>query len=82
MEKELSQLTDQELLVKKKEVKSSNIFNAVLLGLMVGISVYSTITDGFGFLTALPLFFVGSIVSRWNKNKKLLEEELNSRNVK
>jgi len=82
MEKELSQLTDQELLVKKKEAKSGNILNAVLLGVMVGISIYSTITGGFGFLTVLPLFFIGSIASRWNKNKKQLDEELNSRNLK
>jgi uncharacterized membrane protein len=82
MEKELSQLTDQELLIKKKEAKASNILNAVLLGVMVGISIYSTITDGFGFLTVLPLFFVGFIASRWNKNKKQLDEELKSRNLK
>jgi len=49
---------------------------------MVGISIYSTITGGFGFLTVLPLFFAGFIASRWNKNKKQLEEELNSRNLK
>ncbi len=82
MEKELSELTDQELLEKKRKFKSNELVNAVVLGVLVGISIYSAVTEGFGFFTLLPLLFVGIAVNSWNKNKKVLEKELISRNLR
>jgi|JI9StandDraft_1071089.scaffolds.fasta_scaffold01431_13 hypothetical protein len=82
MEKELSELNDQELLEKKRKFKSNEILNAVILGVLVGISIYSAATEGFGLFTVLPLVFVGLAVNSWNKNKKALEKELISRNLK
>jgi hypothetical protein len=39
----LNTLTDQELLVRAKKMKSTSIINAVLFGVMIGIAIYSTI---------------------------------------
>jgi len=82
MEKELSELSDQELLEKKRKFKSNEILNAIILGALVGISIYSAVTEGLVLFTALPLLFVGLAVNSWNKNKKALEKELISRNLK
>ena len=56
--KNLSHLTDQEILDKKKKLKSNQIISAVLIGFLVGIAVYSTVNKGLGFFTFFPLFFI------------------------
>lgn len=38
-QKELNELTDQELLDKKKKAKSGKITNAALIGVLIGIVV-------------------------------------------
>ncbi|REC79247.1 FUSC family protein [Chryseobacterium elymi] len=82
MEKELTELTDQELLEKRKKNKSNDIMNAVILGVLIGIAIYSTLKYGLGLFTFLPLLFVLYAVNKWNKSKKALEEEINARNLK
>lgn len=82
MEKELSQLTDQELLEKRKKVKSNDITNAVILGVLVGIAIYSAIVNGLGLVTFTPILFAAYAANQWKKNKTTLEKELNSRNLK
>ena len=39
-QKELSELTDQELLEEAKKIKSSAIMHAALIGLMIGVVIY------------------------------------------
>ena len=82
MEKGLNELTDQELLDKRKKNKTNDITNAVLLGMLVGISVYSTIVNGLGFFTFLPIVFALYAANQWKKNKEALQKELDSRNLK
>ena len=48
-EKELNELTDQELLAKKGKAKSDKIITAVLIGFSIGIAVYGGVTYGIGF---------------------------------
>ncbi len=50
MAEQLNELTDQELLEKKKKSRSDKIMNAVLIGFSIGIAVYSSVTYGIGFL--------------------------------
>ncbi len=78
---ELSKLTDEQLLAADKSMKSTNIMNAVLIGLMIGIAVYSTVKNGFGFFTFFPLIFVFVLVKNSVK-KKELDEILKERNLK
>ena len=82
MEKELTELTDQELLERRKKTKASEITNAVILGVLIGIATYSTLKYGLGFFTFLPIVFALFAANRWKRNSKALEEELKSRNLK
>ena len=42
---ELSELTDQELLDKAKKMKSKAMTNAILVGFMIGIIIYSILNN-------------------------------------
>ncbi|MGG5210611.1 FUSC family protein [Chryseobacterium sp. MIQD13] len=82
MEKELNELTDQELLEKRKKSKSEEIINAVILGVLIGIAIYGTIKYGLGLFTFLPVLFALYAANKWKKNSQTLEKELHSRNLK
>lgn len=82
-QKELSALTDQELLNEAKKMKSTSIINAVLIGVLIGIVFYSIVKNSLGFFTLIPLFFVYKLIkdSKHNNNKEL-ENILKERNLK
>ncbi|PTT34792.1 FUSC family protein [Chryseobacterium sp. HMWF028] len=82
MEKELSELTDQELLEKKRTIEARNIVNAIILGILAGIAIYSTISKGPGLITFLPVIFAFFVANSWNKDKRALKREIDSRNLK
>jgi hypothetical protein len=76
-QKELSELTDQELLAEAKKMKSSSIAHAFVIGLMIGVVVYSIVKNTWGFFTLIPLFFIYRLIENSNNNeelKKLLKE--------
>ncbi|WP_026898933.1 hypothetical protein [Daejeonella oryzae] len=81
--KELSQLTDQELLDEAKKMKSFSIANAFFIGLLIGIVIYSFIESTFGFLMLIPLYFVHKMINdpKSKKNREL-EILLKQRNLK
>lgn len=81
MEKKLNELTDQELLEKNKKIQSDKIINAVLLGCLIGVAIYSTIKNGVGIFTLLPLVFVAFTINAWKKDNQALKDELKSRNL-
>lgn len=80
-QKELANLTDEELLQEKNKIKSSNIVNAFLIGIFIGIAVYSAVKNGFGFFTFFPLIFVYILINN-GKKFNALKKELKSRNLK
>lgn len=80
--KHLSELTDQELFEKKKTLEANVIVNAIMVGLLAGIGIYSTITKGIGLMTFLPWILALWTVSSWNKNRKALKRKLGVRNLK
>lgn len=73
--RELSQLTDQELLAEAKKMKSFSITNAFLIGFLLGIVVFSVIKSTFGFLMLIPLYFVYKMVND-PRNKRIKELEV------
>ena len=77
-QKELSELTDKELLDKAKKMKSDSIINALLIGIMIGVIIYSVVKNSVGFFTLIPLFFIYKMVNN-SKNydalKKILKEK-------
>ncbi|MCB0649825.1 MAG: FUSC family protein [Saprospiraceae bacterium] len=80
-QKELSELTDQELLNEAKKMKSASIINAALIGVMIGIIVWSVVKNSLGFFTLIPLVFIFKVFNN-PKNNKALEELLKERNLK
>lgn len=79
--KELSELTDQELLDEAKKMKSNSIMNAVLIGFMIGVVVFSIVKNSLGLFTLIPLFFVYKLLNQ-SKRDKALEKILKERNLK
>lgn len=80
-QRKITELTDEELLVKRKQFKSNQILNAVILGVFVGIAIYSLIKNGLGFFTFFPLIFA-YLLFKHQINFKELEKEIKSRNLK
>lgn len=80
-----SELSDQELLQKIKSLKTNKLIDATIVGLTIGIVLYSAIKNGFGFFTFFPLIITYVVVKNSNNNK-ILEKELqkvaDSRNLK
>ena len=78
---ELIDLTDQELLQEGKKRKSAYISYCMIFGILIGIAIYSTVKNGFGFFTFFPLFFA-PIGATSRTNFKAVEKEIQSRNLK
>ena len=79
-QKELSELTDQELVEEAKRTRLSSITNALFIGFLLGIVVYSIWKNNFGFLALIPLYFAYKLANS-AKNKDL-ERLLKERRLK
>lgn len=79
--KDLTTLSDEELLAEHKKMKSANVAGAFLIGLLIGVAIFGSIKNGPGFFTFLPLVFIFLLTNN-RKNIKPVEEELRSRNLK
>jgi hypothetical protein len=81
--KDLSELTDQELLDEAKKMKSFSITNALAIGFFVGIIIYSIAKNSWGMLTLIPLYFIHKMINDpKNKRSKDLERLLKERKLK
>lgn len=83
-EKELTELSDQELLEKRKKLKSSTTMNNLIIGVLMGTMCYSAVKNGFGFFTFFPLILIFIIIKSSKKNKEIeneVEEIVKSRNL-
>ena len=80
-QKPLSELTDEELLAEAKKMKSSTIMSAFVIGLMIGIVIYSAVKSSIGFFTLIPLYFIYKLVNG-SGNKKELEAVLKERGLR
>jgi hypothetical protein len=78
--KDLSELTDEELLDLAKKNQNSKLYDAIIIGLLIGIASYSAFENGFDFLTFIPFFYI-PIASKNNLNSKLLKNEIKKRNL-
>jgi hypothetical protein len=73
--KNLIELSNEQLLKKVKELKNNKIIDATLIGITVGIAIYSAIKNGFEFFTFFPLI-IGYLFVRNSKNNEILEKEI------
>lgn len=78
---ELSKLTDDQLRLKAKILKSSSIWSAFVIGLMIGIIVFSVVVNSYGFFTLIPLYFIYKI-AKGSKNNDALKEVLKEKGIK
>lgn len=78
---ELRDLSDEQLLEEAKKMKKDQIIHAVLIGLMIGVALYSIFKNGFGFFVFLILYFTFKVFHKPDKNKAL-KEVLAERNIK
>jgi len=80
--KEYSQFTDQELLKEEKALKSFSIINALLIGVLLGIILFSIYYRAYGILLLIPLFLIYKFLNDpKNKRVKELEKVLKERNL-
>jgi hypothetical protein len=79
-QKELSQLTDEELLEVAKGNKPSPIIDAFFIGFLIGIIIYSVAANTWGFLTLIPLFIIYLFLKK-PKQYEALQNELKKRNL-
>ena len=77
---ELSELTDQELLLEAKKIKPSPIIDAFFIGFLVGIIIYSVVANSWGFLTLIPLYLIYILLKK-PKRLKELNDEIKKRNL-
>ena len=73
-QKELSELTDQELMEEAKKIKPSPIIDAFFIGFLVGIIIYSVVANSWGFLTLIPLFMIYGLLKKSKKYTALKKE--------
>ena len=70
-QKELSEFTDQELLVEAKKMRSNSVVSALLIGFLMGIVIWSILQNTVGLFTLIPLYFAFKVFHKPNKNKEL-----------
>jgi hypothetical protein len=70
----LTELTEEELLEEAKIYKSTNVYDALIFGVLIGIAIFSTVKNGFGLLTFLPLIYL-PIASKNKSKRKALEKQ-------
>ena len=78
--KELSQLTDEELIEEGKKLKKAKIMNAFIIGFMAAVIIYSVMKNTWGLVTLVPLFIIYKLVNNSKKDKEL-EDLLKERNL-
>lgn len=79
-ENELTQYTDKELLEMAKRNKPSPIIDAFFIGFLVGIIIYSVVSNAWGFITLLPLFLIYIFLKK-PKKYEALQSELKKRDL-
>lgn len=70
-----SQLSIEELLIEEKKVKKNGTVSSVLIGLLIGVMIYSIVKNGFSFLPlVLPLFLIIAVFRNSQIQKQNLEQ--------
>jgi Ca2+/Na+ antiporter len=84
--KNLSQLTDEQLIIEKKKLKRSKIMHALGIGFLIGILIFGSVSIiiGKNYWAILPLLFPVYFIYKLFKNSKQnneLEETLKERKL-
>ena len=79
-QREISQLSDKELLEEFEKIKPSPIIDAFFIGFLIGIIVFSVAANTWGFLTLIPLFIIYVFLKK-SKRYDALKAELKARKL-
>ncbi len=82
MVKKLNELSNDELLIEVKKIKSTAIINALLIGVLIGILIYGIAVNSFGFLSLILLFAIYKLANNSKYDKKEIKSLLKERNLK
>jgi hypothetical protein len=74
----LATLSDEELRAELKKLSTGKKIDGFLIGILIGIAIYSAAKNGSWFATILPLFFV-FLFLRKRRKVAAIQEELTSR---
>jgi F0F1-type ATP synthase assembly protein I len=78
----LSELTDEELLREAKKRRTNSLISAVLIGVCIGIIVYSVLKSTWGIFTLIPIFFAYKLINKPRYNSQDLENLLKERKLR
>lgn len=78
--KELSELSDKELLEQVKANKPSPIIDAFFIGFLIGILIYSAAANAWGLVSLVPLLLIYMLLKKPKKYEDL-KKELKNRNI-
>lgn len=81
-QKQLAELTNEELLQEAKKRKSAAIVDAALIGFLFGVVCYSVVKNTWGWLTLIPLYLAYKLITKPKHSKQELEMLLKERNLK
>jgi F0F1-type ATP synthase assembly protein I len=82
-QKKLKDLTSEELLNEAKKLKSNNIIDATLIGILIGILIYSITAGNFSYFFGLILMYaIYKLATKSNFRKEEIENLLKERNLK
>lgn len=54
---------------ESRKLKSARILDAVIIGFLFGIIVYSVVNESWGFLTLIPIYLIYKLMNK-SKTKK------------
>jgi|TARA_B110000967_G_C18779430_1_gene507470 hypothetical protein len=74
--KQLNELTDEELLKKAEKIKSTQIIDATLIGVLIGILIYSITAGNFSYFFGIILLYAIYKLANKDKYKKSEVESL------
>ncbi|MCX7554357.1 hypothetical protein OS175_10735 [Marinicella sp. S1101] len=77
---DLSQLSDDELIKHAEIMKKTKRYDTFIMGFLVGVALFSTIKNGFGLLTFLPLIYP-PIAARNMAQRKLVNALMDERGL-
>ena len=79
-QKELSQLTDKELIELTKHNKPSPTLDAFFIGFLVGILIYSAVANTWGLVSLVPLYLIYVFLKK-SKKYEAIKNEVKKRNL-
>ncbi|NMM50802.1 FUSC family protein [Marinigracilibium pacificum] len=74
MVKKIEELTDEELSQEVKKMKSSSIYDALIIGFLIGVAIYSSVKNGIGLLSFLPLVYIPIAAKNKVRNHQLKKQ--------